>query len=160
MTQPLQSFLRSTAHQRFIAALACKRHLLVIQDLDGVCMGLVRAPNLRTMAPDYIHAVKDLEDQFFVLRNGEHTGVCVVRGHVAIGSRVVCPRLYAEHRNAKVPARGFETILASLRYPGSISPDILCLHCIKLIDWWYKSASLHMKIYIYIFSYMHNNALL
>lgn len=54
----------------------CQRqdNLLIIQDLDGVCMGLVKNPLTRTMDPAYIHAARKLDGHFYVLTNGEHIG--------------------------------------------------------------------------------------
>lgn len=48
--------------------------LLLVQDLDGVCMPLVRDPLTRTLQLDTIHAVARLGDCFRVLTNGEHGG--------------------------------------------------------------------------------------
>ncbi|MEO1672422.1 MAG: glucosylglycerol 3-phosphatase, partial [Cyanobacteria bacterium J06631_2] len=53
-------------------ALIDRENILIIQDLDGVCMGLVKDPLTRTMDANYIKAVKTLEKHFFVLTNGEH----------------------------------------------------------------------------------------
>jgi len=54
----------------------CQRHdnVLIIQDLDGVCMGLVKNPLTRMIDPAYIHAVRQLDRHFYVLTNGEHIG--------------------------------------------------------------------------------------
>ena len=54
----------------------CQRqdNLLIIQDLDGVCMGLVKNPLTRTIDPAYVHAARQLEGHFYVLTNGEHIG--------------------------------------------------------------------------------------
>ncbi len=48
--------------------------LLLIQDLDGVCMGLVRNPLTRTLSPHYVRAAARLGNEFRVLTNGEHLG--------------------------------------------------------------------------------------
>lgn len=47
---------------------------LIIQDLDGVCMGLVKDPLNRVIQWDYVQAVKKMNGHFFVLTNGEHIG--------------------------------------------------------------------------------------
>ena len=49
-------------------------NLLIIQDLDGVCMGLVKDPLTRTIDPAYIQAVRSFDGHFYVLTNGEHIG--------------------------------------------------------------------------------------
>ena len=55
---------------------------LIIQDLDGVCMGLVNDPLTRRIEPGYLHAVSRLKGRFFVLTNGEHIGCRGVNGIV------------------------------------------------------------------------------
>ncbi len=64
----------SLAYDRLIKYLSDEQDLLIIQDLDGVCMGLVRDPLDRTLDHQYIGAVQDLAGHFFVLTNGEHEG--------------------------------------------------------------------------------------
>lgn len=58
----------------WLEPLAQCEKLLIIQDLDGVCMGLVRDPLTRTLSTDYLQAAKQLDDCFYVLTNGEHEG--------------------------------------------------------------------------------------
>ena len=48
--------------------------LLIVQDLDGVCMQLVKNPLTRRMDPSYVDTVVALDGQFAVLTNGEHEG--------------------------------------------------------------------------------------
>jgi glucosylglycerol 3-phosphatase len=48
--------------------------LLLVQDLDGVCMELVRDPLQRRLDPAYLHAAQRLDGSFCVLTNGEHEG--------------------------------------------------------------------------------------
>lgn len=50
------------------------RDLLLIQDLDGVCMALVHDPLERHMERRYIQAARQMAGHFFVLTNGEHIG--------------------------------------------------------------------------------------
>lgn len=54
--------------------LSSERNLLLVQDVDGVCMPLVRDPLERRLDPGYIEAAASLEDSFRVLTNGEHAG--------------------------------------------------------------------------------------
>ena len=54
--------------------LANVENLLIIQDLDGVCMGLVKDPLSREIDLDYVRATKAFDGHFFVLTNGEHLG--------------------------------------------------------------------------------------
>ncbi|BAW97613.1 glucosylglycerol 3-phosphatase [[Synechococcus] sp. NIES-970] len=64
----------SLDHAAFLETLSTTKNLLIIQDLDGVCMGLVKDPLTRTIDPDYIRASRKFKDHFFVLTNGEHGG--------------------------------------------------------------------------------------
>jgi len=70
----------SLDHQSLCQALVERENILIIQDLDGVCMGLVKDPLTRVMEGRYIKAVKTLGKHFFVLTNGEHIGQRGVNG--------------------------------------------------------------------------------
>ena len=48
--------------------------LLIVQDLDGVCMQLVKDPLTRRMDRSYVEAAARLQGRFVVLTNGEHEG--------------------------------------------------------------------------------------
>ncbi|TGD72593.1 glucosylglycerol 3-phosphatase [Mangrovimicrobium sediminis] len=74
MPRPLNQFSYSLEHGELLQSLASQRRLLIIQDLDGVCMGLVRDPRQRSMDPRYIEACKQMAGRFYVLTNGEHIG--------------------------------------------------------------------------------------
>ncbi|MEB3263777.1 MAG: glucosylglycerol 3-phosphatase [Synechococcus sp.] len=54
--------------------LAAPGDLLLVQDLDGVCMELVHDPRQRRLDPAYLRAARRLEGEFAVLTNGEHEG--------------------------------------------------------------------------------------
>lgn len=64
----------STDHAALLDTLAHTENLLLIQDLDGVCMPLVRDPLTRSLSADYLRAAHALKPQFYVLTNGEHIG--------------------------------------------------------------------------------------
>lgn len=63
----------SLNHERLLESLAGDDFLLM-QDLDGVCMGLVRDPLTRTLDTGYIKAAQQMGDRLLVLTNGEHEG--------------------------------------------------------------------------------------
>ena len=48
--------------------------LLIVQDLDGVCMQLVRDPLTRQLDRSYVESAARLQGSFAVLTNGEHEG--------------------------------------------------------------------------------------
>ncbi len=50
------------------------KDLLIIQDLDGVCIPLVKDPLTRRLDPAYVTAARKLEGNLSVLTNGEHEG--------------------------------------------------------------------------------------
>lgn len=74
ITPQLHTYHYSLDHDVLLDALSDERKLLIIQDLDGVCMGLVRDPRMRRMDPHYVQACKAMAGRFFVLTNGEHVG--------------------------------------------------------------------------------------
>lgn len=78
----------SIEHEQLASALAGSDNWLLIQDLDGVCMSLVRDPLTRQIEPDYVQAVRRLDGHFQVLTNGEHIGRCGVNPIIerALGS--------------------------------------------------------------------------
>lgn len=84
MTYPIHPLLQepplSLRHDKFLQLLIEYDNLLIIQDLDGVCMGLVKDPLTREMAVDYVQATRAFDGHFFVLTNGEHIGQRGVNG--------------------------------------------------------------------------------
>lgn len=64
----------SLDHNALIDLCQRQNNLLIIQDLDGVCMGLVKNPLTRTLDPAYVRAARQLDGHFYVLTNGEHIG--------------------------------------------------------------------------------------
>ncbi|MCB1908748.1 MAG: glucosylglycerol 3-phosphatase [Rhodocyclaceae bacterium] len=79
----------STDHQQLADALGAGPPPLIIQDLDGVCMGLVADPRRRQIDPEYLSACRRLRGSFFVLTNGEHVGSRGMNGIVerSLGGR-------------------------------------------------------------------------
>lgn len=64
----------SLNHQGLINLISNQQHILIIQDIDGVCMELVKDPLTRVIDKNYLEATKLFEGHFFVLTNGEHIG--------------------------------------------------------------------------------------
>ena len=71
---PLHQQTFSLDHTTFTQLLAQTENLLIIQDLDGVCMGLVKDPLNREIDRAYVEAAPAYNGHFFVLTNGEHIG--------------------------------------------------------------------------------------
>ena len=51
------------------------KNILFIQDIDGVCIPLVKDPMNRKLQSKFLFAAKSLEKEFFVLTCGEHEGL-------------------------------------------------------------------------------------
>ena len=60
--------------EQLLRELASSDDLLIVQDLDGVCMQLVKDPLTRRMDAAYVDAVAAMDGAFAVLTNGEHEG--------------------------------------------------------------------------------------
>ena len=80
MSLPLHQQTLSLDHNAFAHLLATTENLLIIQDLDGVCMGLVNDPLNRSISSAYVRATQAFGPHFYVLTNGEHTGRRGVNG--------------------------------------------------------------------------------
>ncbi|MEO0984734.1 MAG: glucosylglycerol 3-phosphatase [Cyanobacteria bacterium J06639_14] len=80
ISAPLHQQTYSLQHDRFTQLLATTPNLLIIQDLDGVCMGLVKDPLNRKIDTAYVEAVQAFDQHFYVLTNGEHLGLRGVNG--------------------------------------------------------------------------------
>ncbi|NEQ45095.1 MAG: glucosylglycerol 3-phosphatase [Leptolyngbya sp. SIOISBB] len=77
---PLHEQTYSLEHDRFVDLLSQTENLLIIQDLDGVCMGLVKDPLDRQIDTGYVIATQAFDSHFYVLTNGEHIGERGVNG--------------------------------------------------------------------------------
>ena len=58
----------------FQGKIISSKNILFIQDIDGVCIPLVKDPMTRELNSKYIYAAKKLGEEFFVLTCGEHEG--------------------------------------------------------------------------------------
>ncbi|WP_267383042.1 glucosylglycerol 3-phosphatase [Cyanobacterium sp. uoEpiScrs1] len=79
---PLYQRSLSLDHQELINLISNQQDILIIQDLDGVCMKLVKNPLTRIIDKNYVEATKLFQGHFFVLTNGEHIGKCGVNAIV------------------------------------------------------------------------------
>ncbi|MGB3295767.1 MAG: glucosylglycerol 3-phosphatase [Phormidesmis sp.] len=96
MSLPLHQQTLSLDHETLARTLATTENLLIIQDLDGVCMGLVNDPLNRRISPDYVQATRAFEPHFYVLTNGEHTGKRGVNGIIDQAFAATMPEEYVE----------------------------------------------------------------
>ncbi|MEM9539149.1 MAG: glucosylglycerol 3-phosphatase [Cyanobacteria bacterium P01_E01_bin.42] len=80
ITTPLSQSTFSLKHDELASLLIETENILIIQDLDGVCMGLVKDPLTRKIDTKYVEAARSLLGHFYVLTNGEHIGKRGVQG--------------------------------------------------------------------------------
>ncbi|MET0288768.1 MAG: glucosylglycerol 3-phosphatase [Pseudoxanthomonas sp.] len=90
----------SRDHAALLNTLSNAPRLLLIQDLDGVCMGLVRDPLTRRLDRGYIDAARQLDGSFYVLTNGEHIGS---RGVNAIVEQAFVPPEHPREQGFYLP---------------------------------------------------------
>jgi len=60
--------------EEIISTIINEENILIVQDLDGVCIPLVQDPLKREINIDYVKDVSKLKDSFSVLTCGEHEG--------------------------------------------------------------------------------------
>ena len=60
--------------EEVIRKITKEKNILIVQDLDGVCIPLVQDPLKRKLDKEYIENVSKLKDNFSVLTCGEHEG--------------------------------------------------------------------------------------
>ena len=118
----------STDHERLLHCLLRQPRRLIIQDLDGVCMGLVRDPLTRELSANYLQAAQKLSGSFYVLTNGEHIGLRGVNGLVdrAVG------RDLAKQNGLYLPGLGaggvqWQDQFARVHHPGVSEQEIAFL---------------------------------
>ncbi len=64
----------SSTNLNFLKQILSSQNILFIQDIDGVCIPLVKDPLARKLESKFIYAAKALAEEFFVLTCGEHEG--------------------------------------------------------------------------------------
>lgn len=118
----------ATDHRALLDALASTDNLLIVQDLDGVCMGLKRDPLDRRLDRRYLDAARRLAGHFYVLTNGEHIGA---RGVNAIVERT----LGGEARRAGLYLPGlaaggvqWQDRFGRIDHPGVSEAELAFLH--------------------------------
>ena len=60
--------------EEVIATILNEKNVLLVQDLDGVCIPLVQDPLKRELKSEYVLAASTLRNNFSVLTCGEHEG--------------------------------------------------------------------------------------
>ncbi|MEB3212201.1 MAG: glucosylglycerol 3-phosphatase [Leptolyngbyaceae bacterium] len=116
----------SLRHDELLRVLSQTSDVLIIQDLDGVCMGLVKDPLTRVMDVSYIKAVQSFAPHFYVLTNGEHVGR---RGVNRIVEKALEGAAIAQQGGYYLPglAAGgvqWQDAFGSLAYPGVLEQEL------------------------------------
>ena len=65
---------RFKTKEELISTIINEKNILIIQDIDGVCIPLVQDPLKRKLSKEYIKDVSKLRESFSVLTCGEHEG--------------------------------------------------------------------------------------
>lgn len=118
---PLHQQTFSLQHDRVIQHLAHTENLLIIQDLDGVCMGLVKDPLQRRVDSAYIKATRDFDGHFYVLTNGEHIGQ---RGMNPIVERAFGDRAQVQQEGLYLPGLAAGGVQWQDRYGNLSHPGV------------------------------------
>jgi len=97
-----------------------EKNFLIVQDIDGVCIPLVKDPLTREIDIKYIEAAKSLTSEFAVLTNGEHEGP---RGVNRVVERAYAKSRISYSENIYLPglAAGgieYQNRLGEVKYPG------------------------------------------
>ena len=66
--------LKTNKPNKSIESIVSADKLLIVQDIDGVCIPLVKDPLTRKIDSSYIKAVNLMKEEFYVLTCGEHEG--------------------------------------------------------------------------------------
>ena len=103
--------------------------LLIVQDLDGVCMQLVKDPLTRRMDPGYVNAAADLRGSFVVLTNGEHEGRRGVNRLVeaALGDQIKPDQAGLYLPGLAAGGVQFQDRFGHLSHPGVSEPEMAFL---------------------------------
>ncbi len=121
--------LKSANKDNFLKEIAKERDLLIIQDIDGVCIPLVKDPMCRTIRQDYLECVFNLKDSFFVLTCGEHEGF---RGVNRIVERALNNTEIAKERGLYLPGLAacgveYQDRYGNISLPGITEAELLFL---------------------------------
>ena len=115
--------------EEVIRTIINNKSILIIQDLDGVCIPLVQDPLKRQISKKYINAVSKLQEKFLVLTCGEHEGR---RGVNRLVEASLCSKTKAKEKGLYLPglaACGVELQdkFGYISHPGLKDSEILFL---------------------------------
>ena len=103
-----------------ISTIINEKNILIIQDLDGVCIPLVQDPLKREIKKEYLEDVSRLKEKFAVLTCGEHEGR---RGVNRLVEKALDSEKIAKENGFYLPGLAacgveFQDRFSNLSYPG------------------------------------------
>ena len=106
-----------------------EENILIVQDLDGVCIPLVQDPLKREINKDYVYSVSKLREKLSVLTCGEHEGR---RGVNRLIERALDSKTKAKINGLYLPGLAscgveFQDRFSNLSYPGLKDNEITFL---------------------------------
>ena len=106
--------------EEVIRTIINEENILIVQDLDGVCIPLVQDPLKREIDKEYVKDVSKLKDSFSVLTCGEHEGK---RGVNRLIERALDSKTEAKEHGLYLPGLAacgveFQDRFGNLSYPG------------------------------------------
>jgi glucosylglycerol 3-phosphatase len=111
----------SLKHDELANILIQTENVLIIQDLDGVCMGLVKDPLTRAIDTKYVEAARSLAGHFYVLTNGEYIGK---RGVQGIIERAFGDAKFVKEQGLYLPGLGAGGVQWQDRYGNVSHPGV------------------------------------
>ncbi len=112
--------------EEIINKIVNEENILIVQDLDGVCIPLVQDPLTREIDKKYVEDVSKLRDKFSVLTCGEHEGR---RGVNRLVEKALNSRTKAKENGFYLPGLAacgveFQDRFSNLSYPGLNDEEI------------------------------------
>ena len=112
--------------EEVIRTIINEENVLIVQDLDGVCIPLVQDPLKRKIDKEYVKDVSKLKDSFSVLTCGEHEGK---RGVNRLIERALDSKTEAKEHGLYLPGLAacgveFQDRFGNLSYPGIEEDEI------------------------------------
>ena len=106
--------------EEVIKTIIKEENILIVQDLDGVCIPLVQDPLKREISKDYVKAVSKLRENFSVLTCGEHEGK---RGVNRLVERAFNSETLVKENGLYLPGLAacgveFQDKFSNMSYPG------------------------------------------
>ena len=106
-----------------------EKNILIIQDLDGVCIPLVQDPLKREINKEYVKDVARLREKFAVLTCGEHEGK---RGVNRLVEKALNSKITAKENGFYLPGLAacgveFQDRFSNLSHPGLKDNEITFL---------------------------------